>query len=171
MSGPTHEKLRELVAHGRWDHAVAGLTRLDPADAAGFLSGLRFEDQQVLFRALPVDAAAAILGEFPYYHAYVLVHSRPIAEVRAIIDRMDPGARLQLFDELPEEAWRHLMDEVSGAPAAASAQGETAPAAVIAEAVPAAPIRVAAVERLEPIVEAWQVEKRYEQPDGRTIQV
>src|ERR1700722_5575329 len=72
-----------------------------------------FEEQQILFRKLPVDFAAKLAGIFPYYHTYVLLHSLPIQEMRAIVDKMHPGERMHFFDELPEEAWQRLMDELS----------------------------------------------------------
>lgn len=43
----------------------------------------------------------------------MLLHSRP-RELRAIVDAMSGDDRIRFFDELPEEAWRHLMDELSG---------------------------------------------------------
>ena len=34
--------------------------------------------------------------------------------MRALIDKINPDDRMRLFDELPEEAWQRLMDELSG---------------------------------------------------------
>jgi len=38
--------------------------------------------------------------------------------MRPLVDNMNPDDRLRFFDELPEEAWQRLMDELSGAVAA-----------------------------------------------------
>jgi NitT/TauT family transport system ATP-binding protein len=74
---------------------------------------------------------------------------------------MDPNERIQFFDELPGEAWETLMDELSGGPAEEAAG---APAGIeIAPPVPA--------EEAQPIVQAVGVEKSFQQPDGRQIQV
>jgi len=157
MTPPITEAVRDVLAQGRPGEAAAIIQQLDPAAAAVVLAALPFEEQQMLFRLLPVDFAAAVVSHFPYYHAYVLLHSRPVAEMRAIVDKLDPTERMRFFDELPEEAWQRLMDELAAAPA------EAPKPAVVAPVVPA-PV-------VEKIIEARQVEKSFRQPDGREIQV
>jgi NitT/TauT family transport system ATP-binding protein len=159
MNPPSTDKLRSILARGGPDKAAVLLQRLDPAVAADALIDIPFEDQRAIFRRMPVPFAAKLVAEFPYYHAYVLLHSRPQAELVAIVDQMDSDDRMQFIEELPEEAWRRLMDELAGrqpvAPPAAVAPG---PAAVAA---PAA----------EPIIEARAIEKSFARPDGAPIQV
>jgi len=159
MSELTTEKLRELVSQGRSEHAVTLLQRLDPDSAADSMMRIPFEEQQILFRALPVDFAATLVSHFPYYHSYVLLHSRPVEELRAIIAKTRPEERHEFFDELPEEAWQHLMDELSGAQLA-EARPEEVGAAIARP--PAA---------VKPIIAAVGIEKSFAQPDGREIQV
>jgi len=157
MRPPVTEAVRDLLSQGRPDEAIALIRELDPAAAALVLAALPFEEQQMLFRSLPVDFAGAVVGHFPYYHAYVLLHSRPAAEMRAVVDKLDPTERMRFFDELPEEAWQRLMDELAAAPAE-TAKPEVAPS-------------VAPTAAAETIIEARQVEKSFRQPDGREIQV
>jgi len=157
MPPPLAEAVREVLSQGRAEEAAAILQRLDPVAAAGVCAALSFEQQQVLFRRLPVDFAAALVSHFPYYHAYVLLHSRPPAEMRAIVDRLDPTERMRFFDELPEEAWQRLMDELAAAPTEAPQLPVAAP--------------VAPTPAAEKIIEARQVEKKFLQPDGHEIQV
>lgn len=159
MNPPAAEKLQELLSQGRTDQAVALLQRLEPDAAADSIMRIPFEEQQIVFRALPVDYAATLVSHFPYYHSYVLLHSRTIQDLRAIIDKTQPQERHQFFDELPEEAWQHLTDELSGERAAA-ARGEAVGAAMARA--PAA---------VEPIITASQIQKWFVQPDGREIQV
>jgi NitT/TauT family transport system ATP-binding protein len=141
------------------------LTLLSPADAAESLRGLSFEDQQTLFRKFPVDFAARVIEATPYYHAYVLLHSRPHDELIAIIDRMSPGARLSFFDELPEEAFQHLMSELAEKQFA-EPEVEAPPAAEVETAEePAAPAREL------PIIVARQIEKNFQRPQGGQVQV
>ena len=158
MNPAPAEKVRESISQGRWEDAVALLERLDPEASASLMTSLPFEEQQIIFRPLPVGFAAALLERLPYYHAYVLLHSRPTEELRAIVNEMKPDQVLQFFDELPEEAWQRLMEELS-VTAPSEARAELAPP--IAR--PVAPAK--------PIIEALQVEKCYQQPDGRQIQV
>ena len=163
MDRESAAKLRELLNQGRSDQAVAMLQRLSPADVADLMLGLPFEKQSTLFKALPEELAAGLISKFPYYHSYVLLHTRTLESLRAIVDRMHPGERIQFFDELPGEAWDRLMDELSGEYAPPK---EAEPAAAAPEGAIVAP--PAAVEA---IAEARQIEKSFLQPDGHSIQV
>ena len=154
-------KVRNAVSQARWDEAITLLESSDPAHASEVLSGLSFEQQQALFRHLPLDVAATLLTPLPYYDQYVLLHSRPLGEMRALVDRLEPHERMRLFDELPEEAWQQLMDELSGKEGV-EISGQT-------QAMPAA--RWEGRQPTEAIIEARQVEKSFEQPDGNQVQV
>ncbi len=151
-------KLRENLARGRWDQAIASLRQFDPATAADELMNLAFEEQETLFRKLPFDLAASLVSALPYYHAYVLLHSRSAEDMNAIVDHMNPGARVQFFEELPEETWKQLMEEL-----AAKHPATRAPAVAVEEAPPAL--------ETEPILQARQVEKSFQRPGGGAIQV
>ena len=159
------EKLRETLSQGP-QQAALYLQQFDPAVASDLLFSIPFEEQQVLFREFPIDFAAALLPRFPYYHSYVLLHTRPPSEVRAIVDKVEPADRLRFLDELPEEAWKHLMEELSGR----AQPPEVAPVAP-AKVEVTAPMPVSRPAPLEPILEAKAIEKSFPQPDGRSIQV
>jgi NitT/TauT family transport system ATP-binding protein len=165
MSLPTAEKLQELLSQGRSEQAVELLQRLDLDVAADLVMSIPYEEQQILFRALPIDFAARIVGHFPYYHSYVLLHSRPAEELRAIIAKTKPEERHQFFDELPEEAWQHLMDELSGEQPAGAHESGALAAVELGAAIARPPSAV------KPIISALQIEKSFLQPDGRQIQV
>ncbi|HEV2444862.1 MAG TPA: AAA-associated domain-containing protein [Candidatus Sulfopaludibacter sp.] len=141
------------------------LQQLEPADAAESLRVLSFEDQQAVFRKFSLDFAARLVEVLPYYEAYVLLHSRPRDELNAIIDRMNPGTRLSFFDELPEEAFQHLMSELAEKQFVEA--GPDAPP----YAEPEAAEEVAAPPVEAPIIEARQIQKLFERPDGGQVQV
>lgn len=186
MNPRTAEELQGMLTRGHVDQAAALLERAGPDEIVGLVMDLPFPDQQALFRALPIELAGRLASRLPYYHAYVLLHARPVEELRAIVDAMDPNDRIQFFEELPEEAWQTLMDELAGktpaeapagvqAPAAAEEAGAmppgiTAPAAERITA-PATERITAPAAEVEPIVQALGVEKSFQQPDGREIQV
>jgi NitT/TauT family transport system ATP-binding protein len=163
MSSSITDRLRDAVSQAHWNEAVALMQTSDPVQAAAALEDIPFEQQQTLFRQLPMDLAATVVAHFPYYHQYVLLHSLPAGEMRALVDKLNPDDRMRFFDELPEEAWQRLMDELSGAVAAEpSAQREPET------------VRVAEPQLPEPgetIIEGCQIEKCYAQPDGREIQI
>jgi Mg/Co/Ni transporter MgtE len=88
---------------------VALLQTRDVAQAGEALGELPFELQQSLFRHLPLDLATTIVPHFPYYHQYVLMHSLPVEEMRALVDKIHPSDRMHFFDQLPEEAWQRFV--------------------------------------------------------------
>src|SRR5271156_98665 len=166
MNNQETQKLRNLLAQRQWGPAVEQLRRADPTSAADFFLGEPYDEQRVLFHAMPVELAAALIAPLPYYHAYVLLHSLPPKGMRAVIEAMTPGERNHFLDALPEEAWQCLMDELAeagtGAPYCAVAGAESG--TVTTEFAPPA-------VDTEPIIQARQIEKSYQQPDGRQIQV
>jgi Mg/Co/Ni transporter MgtE len=109
MTVGTREQFRRLVSDARWDHAVALLRWLEPSAAADAFASLPFDEQERLFRTLPIDLAATLVETLPYYDAYALLRSRPVDEVNAIVRSLNPFARVQLFEDLDEEAWRRLV--------------------------------------------------------------
>jgi NitT/TauT family transport system ATP-binding protein len=162
MSSPIAERLRDAVSLADWNAAVALLKTSNALQAAEALGDLPFEQQQSLFRHMPLDLAAAVVAHFPYYHEYVLLHSLPAREMRALVDKINPDDRMRFFDELPEEAWRRLMDELSSAGVAETSEHE------------AKMVRVPEAQFSQPgkaIIEGRQIEKCFEQPDGRQIQI
>ena len=156
MNPPSTDKLRSILARGGSEKAADLLQRLDPAVAADAFLDMPFEDQRAIFGRMPIPFAAKLVAEFPYYLAYVLLHSRPQAELVAIVDQMDSDDRMQFIEELPEDAWSRLMDELAGKAAASRP--------------PRRPVE-APPRPVEPIIEARGIEKSFERPDGAPIQV
>jgi NitT/TauT family transport system ATP-binding protein len=166
MKPPAQEKLQDLISQREWNLATDELRSLGPAAAADAVRKLSFGRQRGLFARLPIDFAASLIAHFPYYLAYVLLHARPPAEMGAILDQMDAANRERFLEELPEETWRHLMDEL--------ARVETAPPPAAEQSGPAveeAPPIGKPSEAVAPIIEARQISKSFLQPEGRQIQV
>jgi NitT/TauT family transport system ATP-binding protein len=163
MTPPPIEKIRELSSQGRWDAAVNLLREMNTKSVAEFMAPLPFEEERNLFGAMPVPFAASLIGYLPYFHAYVLLHSRPLQEMRQIINAMDPSDRDFFLDALPEEAWQQLMTEMGDA----DAESGAASALDLGES--DAATRRPAAPKL--IIEARQIEKSYQQPEGHQIQV
>jgi len=160
MTLPTVDQIRDEIRAARWEAAAQRLRGLTPHAAADLLMAAPFDEQQALFRQLPVDLAASLIGSFPYFHAYVLLHSRPVQDMRLIVDRMSQGELDHFLDALPEEAWAHLMRELD--------TGTHFERGVIAVEEARKPSAAPAVE---PIIQALQVSKTFRQPDGRDIEV
>ena len=172
MTSLLAEQLRGALSQNRWDEAVALLETSDAADATRALKSLPFEQQGALFQRMPLQLAAALVGHFPYYDQYVLLHLRSKDEMRAIVELMHPDHRMHFLDELPEEAWQRFMDELSGAVATEPHIDETAVApSVPAEPKPEPKRELPPEPPPQPIIEARAVEKSFLQPDGKEIQV
>ena len=156
MTGPPAHKVRTLLAHEDWDQLVAVLLRLDPAVAADFFMEIPVERRETLFRRLPINLAARLAEILPCYDTYVLLHSRAINDLIAIVDLMNPAERLRFFDELPEPSWQILMDELpAGGLAGAGGQ----------------PSIEQALPPVETIIQAHRVEKAFQRVDGGRVQV
>jgi NitT/TauT family transport system ATP-binding protein len=152
MKPPRPDELPAIVAQGHMDRAVSILEGLDPMVAADTFMGLPYEEQCVLFRRLPVEFTARIVPIFPYYHAFVLLHTLPREQMTAVIQKMNPIERSTFLDELPEDAWQEITEELSLAGAARE------------------PVEPAAAP-LPPIIEARRIEKGFQRPGGGQIQV
>ena len=147
-----------MLSRGEQDRAVALLARLDRNVAADVFLGLPMDEQEALFRIMPTGLAAALAPIFPYFHTYVLLHTRPANELKEIVEKMNPAERLMFFDELPEASWQRLMDELGGQ---AVVEAPVAPEG-------SAPAGAATTA---PIVEARGVEKSFDRPGGGAVQV
>jgi NitT/TauT family transport system ATP-binding protein len=160
------QKLRNLLSRRNWEPLLEQLQNLGPAATADFFMTAPYDEQSALFHEMPTDLAASLIVHLPYYHAYVLLHSKAAEEMRAIIDAMSPGERNHFLDALPEEAWQCLMDELAAAGSGAPycAVPETAAGVATTE------FALTAIDT-EPIIQAKQIEKSFQQPDGRQIQV
>ena len=77
MKLPRAEELQTILDRGQLDRATGILRQLDPAVAADAFMGMPWEQQQVLFRHLPIEFAAKLAPIFPYYHTFVLLHGLP----------------------------------------------------------------------------------------------
>ena len=66
MTSPITDSLREAVTQTHWNEAIALLQTSDTSEAAEALRDLAFDQQQSLFRHLPLDLAAAVVAQFPY---------------------------------------------------------------------------------------------------------
>jgi NitT/TauT family transport system ATP-binding protein len=159
---PLTDQLHALIVQEQWNEAVSLLKSVP--SAPGLFAGLSDEEQQTIFRQLPIDLAAQLLRGFPYYHQYFLLHSRSTADRNRILDQMDPNERMQFLDELPEEAWRHLVEE--GEEPVAELATPKKPTAPIPAAQPPAEAKPAL-----PIIEGQSIEKYFDQPDGGRVQI
>ncbi|HEV2962142.1 MAG TPA: AAA-associated domain-containing protein [Candidatus Angelobacter sp.] len=186
MSTLQNQEIMDLMAQEHWADAVALLQKMSFASAAEFLGGLTDEQQLALFRLLPTRPASEVLSHFPYYHQYVLLHTRSPEDMGAILDGMAPDERTRFFDELPEEAWQRLTEEIGEArlsvrspavqrepiqPQATQKSPSVVPSVEPAVEVRSAPAPVSEGETAEPIIEARGVEKSFAQQDGERVQV
>ena len=162
MRQPKTEDLHTIVTQRRWEQAAAILARLDPDVAADAFMNLPFEQQQALFQRLPIEFAAKLTPIFPYYHAFVLLHSLSAERMAAVVEQMNPLERSAFLDELPETAWQQIISELS------VTQGAGPDIREGAGAEPEANLRGVPSRA---IIEARQIEKRFNQPGGAQIQV
>src|SRR5581483_5370487 len=109
MNDSSPEQFRRLVVDGRRDHALALLRWLDPPVAADRFLSIPVDDQERLFQSMPVDLAASLVENLPYFQSYVLLRLRTPDDAHAIVDAVNPFARSQLFEDVSDDAWRKLF--------------------------------------------------------------
>jgi NitT/TauT family transport system ATP-binding protein len=164
--------LQTLISREQWTDATALLKRGSPSAAAKLFAELADEQQQMLFRRLPTDVAAKVLSGFPYYHQYILLHTRPAKEINEILDQMDANERMQFLDELPEEAWQHLMEQVGGRVEKLQPLTQAKPVIIEPQTKPIAVEKPAiAAEPQKAIIEGRKIEKFFVQPNGERVQI
>jgi NitT/TauT family transport system ATP-binding protein len=159
------QQLGDLVSQARWEAAIELLRGQKPEQAADAILALPFEQQRRLFRRLPADLSATMVGHFPYFHAYVLLYSLKTPAIASIIDAMAPTERDEFLDALPEETWQSLMKTLESGRLSTVA---SEPALTEVAEPPTPPVPSA---EIQPIIEARRIEKSYHQPEGREIQV
>ena len=165
MATSSNEQLRRCLRREQWTEAVSLLQNFPLSTAVELFAELPDEQQQALFRLLPIELAANVLSPFPYYHKYILLHTRPANEISQVLDQMDPHDRMQFLDELPEEAWQHLVKGTVERAAEPPVQKKSAAVAVEKRAA------AAEAQAEAPIIEAEAVEKYFVQPDGERVQI
>lgn len=102
MKLPKVEDLHSIVSQGRLDRIIGILGRLAPEVAADAFLSLPYEDQEALFHRLPATLVAKLTPLFPYYHAFVLLHTLPRQEMVGIFEKTNTIERTNFIEELPE---------------------------------------------------------------------
>jgi NitT/TauT family transport system ATP-binding protein len=173
MSLSQNQEILDLLTRERFPEAVSLLREMPSSSAADLLGGLADEQQQVLFRLLPIKTASQLLSHFPYYHQYVLLHARTPEDMRAILDATHPDDRTRFFDELPEEAWQRLAEEIGERRHSIEPRPKPSVAVTVPALGPAAHIGSITVPETEtePIIETHSVEKSFLQQDGERVEV
>jgi NitT/TauT family transport system ATP-binding protein len=162
------DQLLALLRREQWTEAISFLKSIPPSAAREAFAGLPDEQQQAVFRQAPVDLAAKLLAGFPYYHQYILLHTRPATDIKQILDEVDPNERMQFLDELPEEAWQHLVEHTGERIAEPQLQRKP-PLPVSAK--PARPAPAIETQPTSPIIEGRAIEKYFVQADGERVQI
>lgn len=161
------QQLQNLLAREQWPEAIALLKSIPLSSAKELFSNLPDDQQQAVFRLLPIELAAKLLTGFPYYHQYILLHTRQGGEINRVLDEMDADERMLFLDELPEEAWQHLVE--GGDKRVEEQPGAKKPAVRIFE--KAKPTFAPEIKATEPIIEARGIEKLFVQPNGEGVQI
>jgi NitT/TauT family transport system ATP-binding protein len=155
------EKLQTVLSQGHWDRAEAILNGLDPVVAADGFLGLPEEEQRLLFRRLPIGLAAKLLVGMPYYDAVILLQTRSTGEAAKIVEKMSPFEGLNFLEELPEPAWTQIVHELS--------QKQSAGHGGLPSARNRGTDQIASP--VQPIIEARNVEKRFDRGGVGAVQV
>jgi len=103
----------EIIAAKDWDGLREALSEIPAADVAELIVDLPSEDDGIIFRMLPRDRAALVFEHLPMDHQAQLVQCLSGTEVQNILNDMTPDDRTRLFEELPAEVTRRLLESLS----------------------------------------------------------
>ncbi len=107
------DNVRELIRAQNYDRLREELSRIHFSDVADMIIELPPEEEAVIFRVLPKDQASAVFSYLPFDAQEELVHSLAGNVMLGIIDSMTPDDRVRLFEELPAEVTRRLLESLS----------------------------------------------------------
>jgi magnesium transporter len=103
----------EIIAAKDWDGLREALSEIPAADVAELIVDLPSEDDGIIFRMLPRDRAALVFEHLPMDHQAQLVQCLSGTQVQNILNDMTPDDRTRLFEELPAEVTRRLLESLS----------------------------------------------------------
>ena len=92
----------------------ASVAAMEVHDLAELLSELEEADLGIVFRLLPHDNAAEILGSLPIERQEYLLEVLSSEKVAGILNDMPPDDRTELLEELPGELAQRLLNSLRG---------------------------------------------------------
>ena len=166
MSSSTLDKLRDQISRGKWDASISLLQELDPASAALFIMEMPFEEPTMLcFGSFP-----GRLRGIPAWELSLLprLRSPACATHRGIAGHREPdeAGRAGALSGRAARRGLAILDGRDGA----IVHGATSKHCSHSK---RRRTEDRAIQRVavEPIIEARQIQKSFQQPDGRQIQV
>jgi len=105
----------EIIQAKDWDGLREAMSELDSADIAELIMDLPPDVEGIIFRILPRERAADVFEHLPIDHQQQLILSLSGPQIQSILNEMTPDDRTRLFEELPAEATRRLLEQLSPA--------------------------------------------------------
>jgi magnesium transporter len=97
------EQVREALAQGNWDHAVALVEALRPPDQADLFGDLPPTEQDQLLPRLDLEDSADILEELEEEEAAEIAVRLEPGDLAQILDEMEPDEAADLLGDIPPE--------------------------------------------------------------------
>ncbi|HEY3052042.1 MAG TPA: magnesium transporter [Thermoanaerobaculia bacterium] len=96
-----------------WPKLREALCDLHPSDIADLVIALPMKHEGILFRVLPRQLATRVFAYLPHEYQEELLASLSGREVEEIINNLSDDDRTRLFEELPAEVTRELLNRLS----------------------------------------------------------
>jgi magnesium transporter len=103
----------EIIAAKDWDGLRDALSEIPSVDIAELIVDLPPEDEGIIFRMLARERAATVFEYLPIDHQQGLVQSLSGPQLQTVLNDMTPDDRTRLFEELPAEVTRRLLESLS----------------------------------------------------------
>jgi magnesium transporter len=106
-------QIAEALMKKDWPSLRAALCDLHPSDIADIVIALPMKHEGIVFRVLPRQLATRVFAYLPHEYQEELLASLSGREVEEIINNLSDDDRTRLFEALPAEVTRGLMNRLS----------------------------------------------------------
>jgi len=101
---------KTLIREAKWDQLHVEISRYRYSDIADVIIDLPSEEEGIVFRMLPREQASQVFAYLPPDHQEHLLHSLSHEQILGIVGNMRPDDRTHLFEEMPAEVTRRLLE-------------------------------------------------------------
>ncbi len=103
-------EIKELIKERKLKELKKFISEMHPPDIADLIENLEENEGAILFRLLPKDQAAKVFSEFEPAKQERILRQSSDNQIKQLILDLEPDDRIALFEELPGEITRNLIN-------------------------------------------------------------
>jgi magnesium transporter len=106
-------EIKELIRNRDYRTLKDAISQMEPPEIADLLSGMPDEEWALLFRLLGRQKAAQAFAYLEHPEQELVIQNLTNEHLATLLNELDPDDRTKLFEELPANVTRKLMDLLS----------------------------------------------------------